>query len=250
MAGNNGSNATQDFLRNYAAGGGTVLVQQPNGQYVPANANNAPALQRAPATTPLNQNAQAGGGAGGSVPANQAGQTRQQQQQQQGQQRQRDAANKRAFGRGANVLVDRVGGAASGPRKHLAALSEMAGRVPTPGGIGMLLIILLVFISAIVAVNQGLTRLQLAWLTILNQTYIPESQQATAQREQPGANNSSSAVESVVNSAIQGIALGPGGVAVGIANKLSNLGSSGVVAIPANGQLPIAGPMPSTGVRS
>ncbi len=153
MAGNNnGSNATLDFLRNYAAGGGTVLVQQPNGQYVPQNAQNAPTLQSAPPTTPLNQNA--GGGAGGRVPANQAGQTRQN--------RERDAANKRALRGGLAATAGHVGDAASGPRKQLAAMSEWAGRVPTPGGIGMLLIILLVFISAIVAVNQGFTRLQLA----------------------------------------------------------------------------------------
>ena len=246
MAGNNGSNATQDFLRNYAAGGGTVLVQQPNGQYVAANA--APPtqpLQSAPPTTPLNQpqagqNQQANGGAGGSVPANQAGQTRQQ--------RQRDAANKRALRGVLAAGSGHVGDAASGPRKQLAAMSEWAGRVPTPGGIGMLLIILLVFISAIVAVNQGLTRLQLAWLTILNQTYIPESQQATAAREQPGANNGSSAVASaatVVKAGAQGVGSLLGSVITG-----NQLGSSGVVAIPANGQLPIAGPMSSTGVRS
>lgn len=237
MAGNNGSNATLDFLRNYAAGGGTVLVQQPNGQYVPQNANNAPTLQSAPPTTPLNQNA--GGGAGGSAPANQAAQTRQS--------RGRDATNRRALRGGLAAVSGHVGDAASGPRKQLQVMSEWAGRVPTPGGIGMLLIILLVFISAIVAVNKGLTRLQLAWLTILNQTYIPESQQATADREQPGANNGSNLVQNIVNSAQNaGTVIGAGvGSLVG-----NQLGTSGVVAIPANGQLPIAGPMSSTGLRS
>lgn len=60
-------------------------------------------------------------------------------------------------------------------RGTLGHVSELAGRVPTPGGIGLLLAVLVFFWFAVipVAANGKDTRLTLIWRTLLGQVHIP-----------------------------------------------------------------------------
>ena len=241
-----------DFLRNYAAGGGTVLVQNAQGQYVQANA--APdtvVLQRAAPTTPLNQNAsnaptqpgQTGqpGQPGGQPPMTPAQQRAQQRAAQQQQKAQRQAAQ-----RGAALGVEAVGGRFAALGDRVNGWSERAAAVPTPGGIAAMVVTLAIIISAIVPVNQGYTRAQLFWMTFLNQTFIPEAQAAEATRESglPGTANGGNALQGIANFDNGVLNTITGGNHFG---TRATPGSS--VSQPAFGQLPIAPPMPSTGIR-
>lgn len=54
-----------------------------------------------------------------------------------------------------------------------------AASVPTPGGIGGLVVILLVFALAIIPVNQGYTRLQLLFLSLGGFTTLPADKNAS-----------------------------------------------------------------------
>lgn len=53
-----------------------------------------------------------------------------------------------------------------------ARLNERAANVPTPGGIGALVFILLALVFLIIPVNQGQTRFGLFWLTLLGRTKL------------------------------------------------------------------------------
>ncbi len=58
------------------------------------------------------------------------------------------------------------------------ALEDRVAQMPTPGGIGPLLITLIVLVWAIVAVNnQGMTRLQLLWYTVTGRTRLSTERQ-------------------------------------------------------------------------
>lgn len=57
-------------------------------------------------------------------------------------------------------------------------LSSWADSVPTPGGIGLLLVVIFLFLWAIVPVNGGNTRLQLLWKTLTGRTRMTASPDA------------------------------------------------------------------------
>lgn len=61
-----------------------------------------------------------------------------------------------------------------------SAVEWLASR-PTPGGIGTLLVIILLFVAVIVPVAAGYTRLQLLWLTLLGKTELPDAAGNTPQ---------------------------------------------------------------------
>lgn len=57
-------------------------------------------------------------------------------------------------------------------------LTSWADRVPTPGGIGVLLLLIFLFLWAIVPVNGQYTRLQLMWLTLTGRTKMASTPDA------------------------------------------------------------------------
>lgn len=88
------------------------------------------------------------------------------------------------------TVGSRVGSAFGGISDWLTARVvpwlDRLGNMPEPGGIMPLLIANLLFLAAIVPANsQGFTRLQLAWLTLLNQTALPEEPNVTQVPDSP-----------------------------------------------------------------
>jgi len=73
-------------------------------------------------------------------------------------------------------LVDRATGVADATYGKVGDLHGKIADMPTPGGIGILLIILLIFIWAVIPVNKqggvSYTRLGLLWLTLTGRTYL------------------------------------------------------------------------------
>lgn len=130
-------------------------------------------------------------------------------------------APKSLAGKAANAAADKVTG-----------VQNWIAGAPTPGGIGVLLLIILLFVAIIVPVSGGYTRLQLFWLTLLGRTSLPD---ASGNVPQTGVSDStsSSSSSSASSSASSGTA-GTGGV------------SRGAVALPAPvlpaGKFPIAMP--------
>ena len=102
--------------------------------------------------------------------------------------------------------------------------SDRARRAPTPGGIGLMLFALIVFLFAIIAVNGTHTRLELIWLTLLGKTSVPrapgDSNGTTAAVLQAAAVATAQDISAAtglplgVSSAGVGAALGIGGLKV------------------------------------
>lgn len=130
-------------------------------------------------------------------------------------------APKSPAGKAANAAADKVTG-----------VQNWIAKAPTPGGIGVLLLIILLFVAIIVPVSGGYTRLQLFWLTLLGRTSLPDASGNVPQTG-TGDSTSSSSSSSASSSASSGTA-GTGGV------------SRSAVALPAPvlpaGKFPIAMP--------
>ncbi len=82
-------------------------------------------------------------------------------------------------------FANKAGSAASAAHDQIAAL-------PTPGGIGILVFVLIFFIWAIVPVSSsGQTRLQLLWLTLTGHTVVNQGAVGEAPPEQGPTSGSS-----------------------------------------------------------
>lgn len=251
-----------DFLNSYQAGGGTVLVQQPGGGYAPAQPAD---LNGGGAAGPGGPGGAAGGppagGNGNLSPAAAKAQAQHQRvlyQQQKAAQRAADQKHKQhqqAATRGAMLGLEAAGGRFAALGDRVRSLNEWAANKPTPGGIGLMLIFLGVTIAAIVPVNGEHTRLELLGMTLLNQTYIPESETATEARDSgklsQGASGQSSDGTSVTIPTLPGL---PGiQVPLPTLPKIRLPGQTAVlnspVIVPQYGQLGAPMPLGGTGMR-
>lgn len=77
------------------------------------------------------------------------------------------------------TLSNVASGVAQDTKEAGERLFNWAEALPTPGGIALLLIVALVFVWAVVPVNGGLTRMQLAYLTLMGKTQILGESQLT-----------------------------------------------------------------------
>lgn len=102
-------------------------------------------------------------------------------------QRQADAQAKATAARNTQIAVaaGNLGVGAAGAASSMAdtassiatGISDWASSWPTPGGIGLLLVILFVLLWALIPVDdQGYTRLQLLWFTLMGRTQLQGSQ--------------------------------------------------------------------------
>ena len=255
MAGQNVNNAAA-FLRNYAAQGGQVQMQNAQGQYVNASPQQVQAALHQAQPTPAQPGQPGQPQPAQLTPAQQAAQ-------QQRLDNERRRARQQSARSGATAALAGAGGFFGGLRERVNALSERAGNAPTPGGIGAMLVILGVLVSAVVPVNQGYTRLQLAWMTLLGQTYIPEAQAVEDARDSGQLGNSANLASDVGNilkgalggiggtltTGAQGHGSGPSVVPGSVRGNTMPTLPGATVKRPTYGQLPIAPPLPSSGRR-
>lgn len=281
MAGQN-VNANLAFLQQYAAGGGQVQMQNSQGQYVnatpsqvqgalaqaqvQAGGGNAGGGNAGGGNTP--PPASPGGGANQPTPAQQRMLARRQQQQQDRAQRQaeRDAQRRQQQQQKATQqgLISGVAGASEAlgtALERLRAFSEWAGQAPTPGGIASMLFGLAVLISIVVPVNEGYTRLQLLWLTILGRTYLPEAKaiedaRNSGQLDTSGGQSLPDEIKGILGRMSANPILGAAGTIAGVGSGPAPTSSQGLSSVttttrkPGWGQLPIQPPMGSDGRRA
>lgn len=272
MAGNN-LNANLAFLQQYAANGGVIQMQNAAGQYVnatPQQLQQAGVLpkqgnQGNPQANPQQQqqpNAQLTAKQQQLLAARQQQLLAARQQQRAQVQAERDAqrqkqAQRNAAQRGLTSGVAGVSSQIGAMGDRLRAANEWAASVPTPGGILAMLIGLTALVSFVVPVNDGYTRAQLAWLTILGRTAIPEAQAVEDARDSGAiSSQNGSIVDQVKNVVVNPIIGAIGGAVTGQGQK-GQSGGAQQTATPAPttqkpgwGQLPIPPPMSSTGVRT
>jgi hypothetical protein len=77
-------------------------------------------------------------------------------------------------------VIDKVSLATDEAKEKIAQVAAPGVRflssLPTPGGIGVILFIIVIFLMAVIPVNaQGDTRLKLIWLTLLGRTHLAYS---------------------------------------------------------------------------
>lgn len=281
MAGQN-VNANLAFLQQYAAGGGQVQMQNSHGQYVNAtpsqvqgalaqagsqaggNSGNGGGGNNPPPANP----AQQPGGANQPTPAQQRMLARRQQQQQDRAQRQAERAEQQRRQRQQKATQQGLSGGVAGVAQawgqagdRLRALSEWAGQAPTPGGIASMLFGLAVLISIVVPVNEGYTRLQLLWLTILGRTYLPEAKaiedaRNSGQLDTSGGQSLPDEIKGILGRMSANPILGAAGTIAGVGSGPAPTSSQGLSSVttttrkPGWGQLPIQPPMGSDGRRA
>lgn len=61
-----------------------------------------------------------------------------------------------------------------GIQDKVSQAADRASGLSTPGGVGILIFVLMFFIWAIIPVSNGKTRLQLLWAVLTNQAYFPD----------------------------------------------------------------------------
>ncbi len=110
--------------------------------------------------------------------------------------------------------------------KPLQATHDWIAAVPAPGGIGLLILLLVFFNLAIIPVANGHTRLQLIWLTLTGGAKMPQDAAADAR-----ARAQSEAFQQGVRQAAQG-ALGAGYANLGseAANAVANVNIPAIIA--------------------
>lgn len=86
-----------------------------------------------------------------------------------------------------NQLASAVEGLTGKAKETGSRLESWAANVKTPGGIGLLLIVIFIFLWAIVPVNGGKTRGQLFWLTLTGRTRMTDTPDAGGTYVDPGA---------------------------------------------------------------
>lgn len=90
-----------------------------------------------------------------------------------------------------NNLANAVEGLTGKAKETGSRLESWAANVRTPGGIGLLLIVIFIFLWAIVPVNGGKTRGQLFWLTLTGRTKMADTPDAGGTYTDPGATGAS-----------------------------------------------------------
>lgn len=85
-----------------------------------------------------------------------------------------------------NETAERAEGLSQRLQSASQSLNSWADRTPTPGGIGVIIFLLLLFLWAIVPVNGDKTRLQLLWLTLTGRTQLASTPDAANNGTPPG----------------------------------------------------------------
>lgn len=87
-------------------------------------------------------------------------------------------------------FLDRLSGTVASKPRPPTSLQDRVANLPTPGGAGAMLLILLAMIFFIIPVSAGYTRAQLLWLTFLGKTTLPST--ATPAGATPASGSSGS----------------------------------------------------------